>query len=120
MPASPSWSRGRRSGTAVLSGEGREERCPILPGRRSGGESRPPSQRETRYSRCHYDSTPPFPSAAHSAPRRAQRGGRICPTHAREPARLVTQRVGSTDIAVSYNRPVARGRRLFGELVRWG
>src|SRR2546423_15008650 len=32
----------------------------------------------------------------------------------------VTQRVGATDIAVSYNRPVARGRRLFGELVRWG
>src|SRR5438046_10370477 len=32
----------------------------------------------------------------------------------------VTQRGGSTDIAVSYNRPVARGRRLFGELVRWG
>src|SRR2546423_12981428 len=32
----------------------------------------------------------------------------------------VTQRVGLTDIAVSYNRPVARGRRLFGELVRWG
>src|SRR2546421_7496715 len=63
MPASPSWSRGRRSGTAVLSGEGREERCPILPGRRSDGESRPPSQRETPYSRCHYDSTPPFPSA---------------------------------------------------------
>jgi hypothetical protein len=32
----------------------------------------------------------------------------------------VTQRVGNTDIAVTYNRPVARGRRLFGELVRWG
>src|SRR5947209_17601349 len=32
----------------------------------------------------------------------------------------VTQRVRSTDIAVSYNRPVARGRRLFAELVRWG
>ncbi len=32
----------------------------------------------------------------------------------------VMQRVGSTDIAVSYNRPVARGRRLFGDLVRWG
>jgi hypothetical protein len=32
----------------------------------------------------------------------------------------VTQRVGATDIAISYNRPVARGRRLFGELVRWG
>ncbi len=32
----------------------------------------------------------------------------------------VTQRVGYTEIVVSYNRPVARGRRLFGELVRWG
>jgi len=32
----------------------------------------------------------------------------------------VTQRVGNTDIAVTYNRPVARGRRLFGDLVRWG
>lgn len=32
----------------------------------------------------------------------------------------VTQRVGTTDIAISYNRPVARGRELFGTLVRWG
>lgn len=32
----------------------------------------------------------------------------------------VTQRVGSTEIAISYNRPVARGRELFGTLVRWG
>jgi hypothetical protein len=32
----------------------------------------------------------------------------------------VTQRVGTTDIVVSYNRPVARGRQLFGELVPWG
>src|SRR5881628_173413 len=32
----------------------------------------------------------------------------------------VTQRVGTTDIAVSYNRPVARGRELFGSLVAWG
>ncbi len=32
----------------------------------------------------------------------------------------VTQRVGRTDIAVSYNRPVARGRTLFGDLVQWG
>src|SRR5258705_11784051 len=31
----------------------------------------------------------------------------------------VTQRVGTTDIAISYNRPVARGRELFGTLVRW-
>lgn len=32
----------------------------------------------------------------------------------------VTQRVGTTEIAISYNRPVARGRELFGTLVRWG
>ena len=32
----------------------------------------------------------------------------------------VSQRVGYTDIAISYNRPVARGRTLFGGVVRWG
>ena len=34
----------------------------------------------------------------------------------------VAQRVGITDIAISYNRPVARGRLLFGTegIVRWG
>lgn len=32
----------------------------------------------------------------------------------------VTQRVGTTEIAVSYSRPVARGRELFGTLLRWG
>lgn len=32
----------------------------------------------------------------------------------------VTQRVGNTDISISYNRPVARGRELFGGIVRWG
>src|SRR3990172_8075579 len=32
----------------------------------------------------------------------------------------VSQRVGYTDIAISYNRPVARGRTLFGGAVRWG
>lgn len=34
----------------------------------------------------------------------------------------VTQRVGSTDISIEYNRPVARGRKLFGEggVVKWG
>ena len=32
----------------------------------------------------------------------------------------VTQRVSTTEISVSYNRPVARGRELFGVLVRWG
>ena len=37
----------------------------------------------------------------------------------------VSQRVGFTDIAIEYNRPVARGRTLFGEpgsraVVKWG
>jgi len=31
----------------------------------------------------------------------------------------VSQRVGLTDIAITYNRPVARGRALFGSLVPW-
>ncbi len=34
----------------------------------------------------------------------------------------VSQRVGFTDISISYNRPVARGRTLFGDrgVVKWG
>ena len=32
----------------------------------------------------------------------------------------VAQRVAGTTITVVYNRPVARGRELFGELVPWG
>ncbi|HTI05570.1 MAG TPA: DUF2911 domain-containing protein [Gemmatimonadales bacterium] len=32
----------------------------------------------------------------------------------------VSQRVGFTDIRIEYNRPVARGRHLFGSLVKWG
>ena len=32
----------------------------------------------------------------------------------------VSQRVGFTDITIAYNRPVARGRHLFGALVKWG
>ena len=32
----------------------------------------------------------------------------------------VSQRVAATTITVVYNRPVARGRALFGELVPWG
>lgn len=31
----------------------------------------------------------------------------------------VTQRVAFTDITVDYNRPVARGREIFGALVKW-
>lgn len=32
----------------------------------------------------------------------------------------ISQRVGFTDITISYNRPVAHGRTLFGGLVKWG
>ncbi|MEX1258977.1 MAG: DUF2911 domain-containing protein [Gemmatimonadota bacterium] len=35
-----------------------------------------------------------------------------------QPAR-VTQRMGTTELTVVYNRPVARGRDLFGALVPW-
>ena len=31
----------------------------------------------------------------------------------------VSQRVSHTNIAIDYNRPVARGRALFGALVKW-
>jgi len=31
----------------------------------------------------------------------------------------LSQRVGLADITISYNRPVARGRNLFGALVKW-
>jgi len=32
----------------------------------------------------------------------------------------VTQHIQGTEVTISYNRPVARGRELFGNLVRWG
>ena len=32
----------------------------------------------------------------------------------------VSQRVGYTDIGISYSRPVAHGRTLFGGVVHWG
>ncbi|HLB82754.1 MAG TPA: DUF2911 domain-containing protein [Gemmatimonadales bacterium] len=32
----------------------------------------------------------------------------------------VTQAIGATQVTIAYNRPVARGRKLFGELVPWG
>jgi hypothetical protein len=32
----------------------------------------------------------------------------------------VMQEVGTTKITIDYNRPVARGRELFGGIVRWG
>ncbi len=32
----------------------------------------------------------------------------------------VTQHIQATEVSISYNRPVARGRELFGALVPWG
>ncbi len=32
----------------------------------------------------------------------------------------VTQHIQGTEVSISYNRPVARGRELFGNLVPWG
>jgi hypothetical protein len=32
----------------------------------------------------------------------------------------VTQRIGETVVTIQYNRPVARGRELFGGIVNWG
>lgn len=50
---------------------------------------------------------PPVQDAGAQTVRRSQRG-------------TVTQRVADTHIAVVYNRPVARGRTLFGGVVRHG
>lgn len=51
----------------------------------------------------------PFVLDAQAPPRRSQHGS-------------VSQRVGTTEIAISYSRPVARGRTLFGAdgIVHWG
>ncbi len=50
-------------------------------------------------------------SAAHAVPgqepRRSQRAG-------------VMQMIGTTRVEITYSRPVARGRALFGALVPWG
>jgi hypothetical protein len=44
--------------------------------------------------------------------------------HAQQPRRsqrgAVVQMIGTTRVEITYNRPVARGRTLFGGLVPWG
>lgn len=32
----------------------------------------------------------------------------------------VTQKIASTDVKISYSRPVARGRQIWGNVVKWG
>jgi Protein of unknown function (DUF2911) len=47
--------------------------------------------------------------------------GAVLPAQARksQPA-TVMQAIGATQLTIAYNRPGARGRKLFGELVPWG
>lgn len=49
----------------------------------------------------------------------------LCPTAVAQRPRLsqhgsVSQRIGGALVTIEYNRPVARGRKLFGALVPWG
>ena len=37
-----------------------------------------------------------------------------------EPARMVTQRIGITDITIVYHRPLVNGRKIWGGLVPYG
>lgn len=53
--------------------------------------------------------------SAAAAPRLPAQGAMRPSQHA-----TVSQRVGYTDVSISYNRPVARGRALFGGVVSWG
>ncbi|MBI4441896.1 MAG: DUF2911 domain-containing protein [Acidobacteria bacterium] len=47
------------------------------------------------------------PSTRQQEPRKSQHGS-------------VSQRIANTTVTIEYNRPVARGRKLFGALVPWG
>jgi hypothetical protein len=50
-----------------------------------------------------------------AAPVRAQEQPRVKPSQ----SGTVFQEVGDTKISIAYDRPVARGRELFGALVKW-
>ena len=46
--------------------------------------------------------------------------GVACAQNARSQLGVVSQTIGGTRVEIVYRRPVARGRQLFGSLVRWG
>jgi hypothetical protein len=50
-----------------------------------------------------------------------QSGGERAPAQAPKPSQhgTVSQQIANTTITVAYNRPVARGREIFGKLVPW-
>ena len=54
--------------------------------------------------------------ACAASPLAAQEAGRPKPSQ----TGTVSQEVASTKISLVYDRPVARGRELFGSLVKWG
>jgi len=72
---------------------------------------------------CQSGTTDPdaIPSAT-SAPQSASEVSSIIPLDQvkKSQAGSVTQTVATTEIAVTYNRPVARGRNLFGGIVPYG
>lgn len=47
-------------------------------------------------------------------------GQRRPPNPRRSQPAVVSQTLGETRLTITYNRPVARGRTLFGGIVRWG
>ena len=51
-----------------------------------------------------------------AAPAAGQEQPRVKPSQ----SGTVSQEVGETRISIAYDRPVARGRELFGALVKWG
>ena len=76
----------------------------------------PPTMRVARSSRALRWARPAVPAFLVGALACGGAGGEIKKSqHA-----TVTQRVGRTEISLVYNRPVARGRRLFGGIVPWG
>lgn len=46
--------------------------------------------------------------------------GALAAQERKSPPATVTQTIGGTEVRVVYNRPSARGRKLFGGVVAWG
>jgi Protein of unknown function (DUF2911) len=46
--------------------------------------------------------------------------GALAAQQPKSPPASVTQTIGATQVTIAYNRPSARGRKLFGGVVAWG
>lgn len=64
----------------------------------------------------------PTVTAAAAAPAQSVESSAIIPLEqvSKSQAAVVSQRVANTEITITYSRPVARGRELFGALVPYG